>query len=126
MPLAARRLHRTRSVWIGLFLWLLQLVAVVAGMASLGMTFIIDPAYGKYFVVSALAFVVVLALRGIHSSNVSCPLCHGKILHGTKCHKHCDARRVGLFGYTGTLFVDIILSGKFTCMYCGTPFRMKR
>ncbi len=126
MPLAPRQLHRTRPIWIGLFLWLIQSVTVIGGLLSLGAAFIVDPAYGKYLIGFAVAFVVVLALRWIQSSNVSCPLCHGRVLHGSKCHKHRDARRVGLFGYTSTLFVDIILSGKFTCMYCGTPFRMKR
>ncbi len=96
------------------------------GLVALGLTFLVDPSYGKLFVVLALIYVFVLAIRWIHGSNVSCPLCHGRILHHSKCHKHRDARRVGLFGYTSSLFVDILLKGKFTCMYCGTPFRMRR
>jgi uncharacterized Zn-finger protein len=126
MPVAARHFKRNRPVWVGLLLWLIHMVTVLGGLVALGFTFIVDPAYGKIFVGFAIGFVVILALRWIHSSSVSCPLCHGRILHGSKCHKHRDARRLGMFGYTSTLFVDIVLSGKFTCMYCGTPFRLKR
>ena len=99
---------------------------VLGGLVALALTFAVDREYGKLFVWVAIFFVALWAIRYIHSRSVSCPLCHGKLLYGSKCHKHRDARRRGPLTYTASLFVDVLLSGRFTCMYCGTPFRMRR
>lgn len=126
MPLAARHFSRPGPVWVGLFLWLVHWVVTLGAIATFALMFLVSRSYGKLFLGLVGAYVVMLAIRWIHSRAVSCPLCHGRILHGSKCHKHRDARRRKLLGYTGSLFLDVILMGRFTCMYCGTPFRLKR
>jgi hypothetical protein len=126
MPLAARHYGRPGPVWVGAFLWIIQCLLVLGAMAALAMTFVVSKDYGLLFVFIAIALGILIAIRWIQSRAVSCPLCHGKILHGSKCHKHRDARRRGLFTYTSSLLMDVLLSGRFTCMYCGTPFRMRR
>ena len=126
MPLAARHFGRPGPVWVGVFLWIVHALLAIGGIVALVLTFSVDKSYGRLFVYVAIAFVVLWGIRYAQSRAVSCPLCHGKILHGSKCHKHRDARRRGLLTYTASLLVDVVLSGRFTCMYCGTPFRMRR
>ena len=105
-------------------MWLLHWLFAMAAVVVLALTFLVSKTYGLLFLMLALGFCLVFAIRWIHSRSVSCPLCHGKLLHGSKCHKHIDARRHSLFTYTSSL--DVVLSGKFICMYCGTPFRLRR
>jgi uncharacterized Zn-finger protein len=107
-------------------LWVLQGGAVLIGIIALALTFLIGKTYGILFLGMVFVFVGIRMLRWGHSRSVSCPLCHGKVMHGSQCHKHREASRRRPFGYISSLFVDVALFGRFNCMYCGTPFRLKR
>lgn len=126
MSLAARHFQRSGPIWVGVVLWLLGCLLSVGALTALVLTFVVSKSYGQYFVLLAALFALLLIIRWMHSRSVSCPLCHGKILHGSKCHKHRDARRRGVLSYTSSLIVDVLFSGRFTCMFCGTPYRLKR
>lgn len=128
MPLqaSARHFPNASSIWLGMILWVLQGILMLAGIVALILTFLISKSYGVLFIGMAFGFVGVQMLRWGHSRSISCPLCHGKIMHGSQCHKHRTASRRRPFGYISSLFFDVALFGRFNCMYCGTPFRLKR
>jgi len=62
----------------------------------------------------------------IQALRVKCPLCHGQPLHQKNCRMHRDARKILCFNYRISAVLDIIGDGEFTCMYCGTPFRLRK
>ena len=126
MPIAARHFNRPKAILLGAFLWLLQLLLICTALVMLGLMFWVDKGFGLWFIGTAIGVAFLWLVRFIHSRSVTCQLCHGKILHSSQCHKHVDARRHGMFSYTSSLYVDVVGSGKFTCMYCGTPFRLKK
>jgi hypothetical protein len=128
MPLqaSARHFPKSSSIWIGMILWAFQGVACLTGIIALVLTFLVGKSFGILFIGMACAFAGIQMLRWGHSRSVSCPLCHGKVIHGSQCHKHREASRRRPFGYISSLFVDVALFGRFNCMYCGTPFRLKR
>lgn len=109
-----------------MILWVLQGAVVIVGIVALVLTFLLGKAYGILFLGMSFVFVGIQMLRWGHSRLVSCPLCHGKVMHGSQCRKHREASRRRPFGYISSLFVDVALFGRFNCMYCGTPFRLKR
>lgn len=74
--------------------------------------------FGAYLLVRVWAYVL--------SRRIMCPLCHGPVLHERRCHKHRDAHRCGPLSFRLTTVCDILTRGMFTCMYCGTPFRMRK
>ena len=128
MPLqaSARHFPKSSSIWLGMILWIFHGAVVVTGIVALTLTFLVGKSYGIIFIGMAFAFAGIQMLRWGHSRSVSCPLCHGKVIHGSQCRKHREASRRRPFGYISSLFVDVALFGRFNCMYCGTPFRLKR
>lgn len=58
--------------------------------------------------------------------HVNCTLCHGPMLHEKRCHKHADAFRLTPLSYRSSTVVSLLSTGTFRCMYCGTPFRLKK
>ncbi len=70
------------------------------------------------------AFLRVAAFA--KAQTLSCPLCHGTVLHSKSCHKHRDAHRFPLLGYVWTAIIDVLCRWSFRCMYCGTSFRLKK
>lgn len=128
MPLqaSARHFPKSSSIWFGMILWIFHCAVVVTGIVALTLTFLVGKSYGIIFIGMAFAFAGIQMLRWGHSRSVSCPLCHGKVIHGSQCRKHREASRRRPFGYISSLFVDVALFGRFNCMYCGTPFRLKR
>ena len=126
MPISARHINRPKAIILGAFLWLIQLLLIVAALAALGLMFWVDKGYGIWFIGGAAGVGLLWLVRFIHARSVTCQLCHGKILHGSQCHKHSESRRHGMFSYTSSLYIDVVSGGKFTCMYCGTPFRLKK
>lgn len=55
-----------------------------------------------------------------------CPLCKGTPLLDTPATKHQKALRIKPLNYGMTAQLQLILSHRFRCMYCGTPFDLLR
>jgi hypothetical protein len=72
------------------------------------------------------AYLVVRLVTFFHAMRLKCPLCHGPVLHEKRCHMHRDARRIGFLSYRVSAILDILAGGVFNCMYCGTPFRLRK
>lgn len=76
-----------------------------------------------------LAFIGHILFRITRYSNgvsTRCPLCHGTPLHEKRCRKHRFANKVLFFGPKTSSVLKILCTGTWNCMYCGTPFRLKK
>lgn len=71
-------------------------------------------------------FVFSRLIAAWQTHRLVCPLCHGTVLHEKRCRKHKDARQLPLIGYRATAVLSLLCTGLFTCMYCGTVFRLKK
>ncbi|MCB1210533.1 MAG: hypothetical protein KDK97_14480 [Verrucomicrobiales bacterium] len=47
-------------------------------------------------------------------------------MHEKRCHKHSEAQRLPLMGYRGTVVLAVLFTLGFRCMYCGTPYRLRK
>ena len=134
LPNAAARVQKPRafkrpfSLLYGVFLAVLTNVVFWWGVVALGMMLIPpkNPDYGIQVVIAISAYAVLRALRYFHALSLSCPLCHGPVLAEKKCHKHRYASRYLLFSYRASLVIDVLTRLQFNCMYCGTPFRLRK
>jgi hypothetical protein len=134
LPNAAARVQRPRafkrpfSLLFGVFLAILTNIVFWWGIVALGMMLIPpkNPDFGVQVVVAIVAYAILRAFRYFHGLSLSCPLCHGPMLHEKKCHKHKYASRYLLFSYRASLILDIVTKLHFNCMYCGTPFKLKK
>jgi hypothetical protein len=134
LPNASPKVQKPRSFkrrWpllVGVLLATITNLAYWWGAIALGMMLIPprDTSYGIYVLVAIGVYVPSRALRYFHSVSLKCPLCHGPVFHENKCHKHSNASRYFLFSYRASLILDIATRGVFHCMYCGTPFRLRK
>ena len=126
MPVAARHFKDARRVVCAIFVWLVSALLLVSAAVAVVLMVMVDRSYGVLFLVSMAVYIGVRVLRFAMGRRLSCPLCHGSILQKKKCRMHRDARKLGFLNYTQSLLMDAALHGRFTCQYCGTPFRLLR
>ena len=74
--------------------------------------------------VCLLAFIILLIGVLDFSHKLSCPLCHGTPLLSRKCNRHRLAVRWPLFSYRATTVLSAVLTLRFRCQYCSTPYRL--
>jgi hypothetical protein len=79
--------------------------------------------YALYAFVTFVIFQIASYSNGLH---LHCPLCHGTPLHEKRCHKHRFANKFLFFNHKTSTILSILTRGRFNCMYCGTPFRLKK
>ena len=80
-----------------------------------------------YYALGFLGLFVTLRLVAfVKAHHLNCPLCHGTVLQANTCHKHRDAHRIPVIGYVWTAILDVLLKAHFRCMYCGTPYRLRK
>lgn len=134
LPNAMARTQRPRafkrpwSLLYGVTLAVITNIVFWWGLVALGMMLIPpkNPDYGVQVVIAIGTYAMLRTLRYFHSLSLNCPLCHGPVLHEKKCHKHRYASRYLLFSYRASLILDILTRLQFHCMYCGTPFRLRK
>ena len=134
LPNAAPRVQKPRAfkrpflLLVGVLLALVTNVAFWWGVVALGMMLIPprDTSYGVHVLVAIGVYMVFRTIRYFHAVSLKCPLCHGPFLHEKKCHKHRNASHYLIFSHKASLILDIALRGVFHCMYCGTPFRLRK
>ena len=81
---------------------------------------------GVHFLGCFGAYLLVRLVTFVHAMRLKCPLCHGPVLHQKRCHMHRNARRIAFLSYRVSTILDILGDGVFSCMYCGTPFRLRK
>ena len=130
MPLVARHYRHSLLLILATFLWL------VSGLLLIGLlfSFVLMLAMGreqagdsaKLAAVFLGGWVFLRVIRFLIARKVSCPLCHGHILQKKKCRMHQESRKLGPLSHRQTLQLDVATRAKFTCMFCGTPYRLRR
>lgn len=116
----------------GLIYWLafLRLVAAIVFLiflfycANLFMTR--HAPYGHAALAALSAYALLRAYCFFKSRNLRCNLCHGTVLMTNSSHRHRNARKIPLIGYKWTVILDILIRRTFTCLHCGSLFRLKK
>jgi len=73
-----------------------------------------------------VAFIISLVARYSQGVATHCPLCHGTPFYEKRCLKHRRANKFLFFSHRASTVLSILTRGRFNCMYCGTPFRIKK
>jgi hypothetical protein len=60
------------------------------------------------------------------SRGLNCSLCHGGLMQSRRCQKHARAFRLPLLTHRASAVISLLTTGRFRCMYCGTPYRLRR
>ena len=79
----------------------------------------------EYALISLVTFIIFQIARYTNGLATLCPLCHGTPLHEKGCRKHQRANKFGFLNHRASTVFSIITRGRFNCMYCGTPFRLR-
>jgi hypothetical protein len=82
--------------------------------------------WGMHFLGAIFLFVVFRIILMIIGKSTRCPLCHGYPLHEQKSTKSKGATKFPLLSYRTSTVISLLFTGKYNCMYCGTPFRLKQ
>jgi hypothetical protein len=109
-------------------LWNVGCWLTIAGLAALGGLYL--RTHDKDWLLWALlvlgAHVACRIGRYSSGMKVKCPLCHGTPLHANRSRKHRYAVRLGFLGHRASTVLMILFRWTFRCMYCGTPFRLRK
>lgn len=123
----ARSFKRPGLLWFTAFLYVVAFAAFVAfAVFALRMYLEQNKLMGVFALASVGVLVIARVWAAINSRRLTCHLCMGPVLQVKTCHKHHDAKRLPLFGYRAATVLSTLFAGGFTCMYCGTPFRLKK
>jgi amino acid transporter len=123
----ARSFKRPGLLWFTALLYVVAFAAFVAFVVfALRMYLEHNKAMGIYALAAIGVLVIARVWASINSRNLTCHLCMGPVLHEKTCHKHHDAKRLPIFGYRAATVLSTLFAGGFSCMYCGTPFRLKK
>lgn len=109
---------------------LLLLIAFLGFTAFVGFAALLVLDGSRHLGVWALAGFGAFAAARISAfvlgRRLTCPLCHGTVLHAKSCRKHAEASKLPLLSHRASVVMTALGTGIFRCMYCGTPFRLKR
>jgi uncharacterized membrane protein len=130
VPVAARHYKYSLVLILATFLWLVSGVLLVGLLVSFVEMLAVgrDHAgdYAKFAAVFLGGWMILRVIRFIIARRVTCPLCHGHILQKKKCRMHQDSRKLGPLSHRQSMMLDVATRAKFTCMFCGTPYRLRR
>jgi hypothetical protein len=73
-----------------------------------------------------IAAVTCRVVGWAQERTLRCSLCNGTPLHDKSCRMHKKAVKIPLIGYSGATVLSTLCTGKFRCIYCGTPFRLRK
>ena len=85
-----------------------------------------EPLWIGLAVGSLAAYVILSIWRHFHGKRVYCSLCRGPVFHSQRSAKHRDATKIPGLGYRSSIVLSLFFTGRYNCMYCGTPFRLKK
>lgn len=133
LPVPVQRVRRARSfrrptrLWVASALFVLAYIAMVA-FVLLGARMAVqgDRSLGYGALGCLGAFVLLRACAAWYAAGLTCNLCHGEVLRSRRCTKHALAKKFPLLTYRMTVVLQTVFTLRFTCMYCGSPFRLKQ
>lgn len=133
VPLDATRVRKSRGynrpgrLFLVASLLLIAFVGFITFLVSCVQLFRTEDAFwGWVGLVGLGTFASTRILVFILARSLTCSLCHGTVMHEKRCRKHADAFRLWPLTHRGSAVVSLICTWTFRCMYCGTPYRLKK
>ena len=123
---AARYFAYSKSLLVAILLGALSLSCMMMGLLGSAAMVAVDRNFGWFAIGGIVGYSLLRLFGAAHGRGCHCQLCHGPVLVKKECNKHRDARRYPLMSYRQSLLIDAAVKGQFNCMYCGTPYRMRR
>ena len=123
----ARHFHRAGYAYVVavlLFLSMLCLIGFVAAGVMLAISG--DRLFGIISLSCIGGFMLLRVIAAWHTRKLCCGLCHGTLLHEKRCLKHERAERWPLLSCRSTAVLRTLFTLGFTCMDCGTPYRLRK
>lgn len=122
-----RPFHNVTRLLTGVF-YNLMCWAGIAGLIYSGYKYnqTEEKQWMQYALVSLVVFLIFQVARYSNGMATHCPLCHGTPLYEKTCRKHRLANKFGFLNHRASTVLSIVTRGRFNCMYCGTPFRLKK
>jgi hypothetical protein len=118
---------RSSAVILGSLLLCLAFVCFLAfAWSAAGLLLTGDRSRGWLSLAFLAGFGLARLLAFLNNRHLACTLCHGTLLHEKRCRKHPDATRIPGLSYRAATVLKTLCTGTFSCMYCGTPFRLKK
>lgn len=122
-----RTFKRPVLLWVTALLFLVSFLALLVFIVCGTIMFIENNRQMGFYALAAFALMVITRLAAaINSRRLHCHLCHGTVLHEKTCRKHDSVRRLPLLGYRSLTVLSTVFTAGFTCMYCGSLFRLKK
>jgi len=85
-----------------------------------------DQTWGLVFLAALAGYILFSAVRYYHGKRTICSLCRGPVFHVQNSSKNRDATKWPGLGYRTSVVLSLFFTGRYNCMYCGTPFRLKK
>ncbi len=123
----ARSYHRPGRLLLVAFLLLLAFIgfaALIIGIVQ--MLFSEASTWGWLALAGVGLFTVTRVAVFLLSASLTCPLCHGTVMHERRCRKHEKAFRLWPLSYRASAVLSLFTTASFRCMYCGTAYRLRR
>ena len=120
-----RAFHRPWRIWIVSLLLLISLAAL-AGFIGLAIALPVtgSRALGIGSLASLAVFAAARLSAFILSRRLHCSLCHGTVMTDNRCRKHIAAARIPPLTHRATTVLTVLFTLTFSCMYCGTRYRL--
>lgn len=85
-----------------------------------------EPTWGWMFLAALTLYILLSAWRLYHGKRTICSLCRGSVFHVQRSSMHRDATKWPGLGFRTSAVLSIFFTGRYHCMYCGTPFRLRK
>lgn len=127
------RVRKPRHFTSGFLLWFAALLRV-ASIACF-VTFIYwgsrmflqeDRALGIWALTYLGGYLLTRLWSYWYTHRLHCPLCHGTVMHEKHCLKHENAKKLPPLSYATTAALQVLFTWRFSCMYCGTAYRLMK
>ena len=132
----ARPYPQPRRLVVGVVLDLVCKMFALTGLVSVGLALTraqsltdwsgADRTWGVVFLAALTGYILCSVWRYYHGKRTICSLCRGPVFHVQRSSKNRDATKWPGLGYRTSAVLSIFFTGRYNCMYCGTPFRLKK
>jgi len=85
-----------------------------------------DPIWRVLLLAALAGYAMCAGWRHYHGRRTYCSLCRGPVFHVQSSSKHREATKWPGLGYRTSAVLSLFFTGEYRCMYCGTPFRLKK
>jgi hypothetical protein len=85
-----------------------------------------DPLWAELALAGLVLYPVVAVCRYQHGRRTLCSLCHGPVFNAQSSVKSRHGTKIAGLDYRTSVVLALFFVGRYRCMHCGTPFRLRR